>query len=86
MIFQDALDSQACQDFRMDQGVSSIYYKEPPDNNLYFSLLFESKGDAHAFQNKMLNYLTSLFKRKKKKKKRLLKLKSIDSNQQIFPS
>jgi hypothetical protein len=62
MIFQDAVDSHACHDFRMGQGVSSIYYKEPPDNNLYFSLLFESKDNAHAFQNKMLNHSTSLFK------------------------
>jgi hypothetical protein len=44
----------------MGQGVSSIYYNK--DNNLYFSLLFKSKDNAHAFQSKMPNHLTSLFK------------------------
>lgn len=63
MIYQDAVDSHACHDFRLGQDVSSIYYKEEGDNNLYFSLLFESKDNAHTFQNKLLSHLDQPFKK-----------------------
>jgi hypothetical protein len=63
MVYDDAVDSSACHDFRMDQLANTIYYKEVGDDNLYFSLLFESKKDAHAFQTKLLTRLNHPFKK-----------------------
>jgi len=42
MVYDDAVDTHACHDFRLDQLANTIYYKEAGDDNLYFSLLFKS--------------------------------------------
>lgn len=61
LIYQDAVDSHACHDFRIE-GASSIYYRDG-DDNLHFSLLFKNEGDAHTFQNKLLSHANHPFKR-----------------------
>lgn len=63
MVYDDAVDTHACHDFRLDQLTSTIYYKEVGDDNLYFSLLFESKDNAHAFQSKLLTRINHPFKK-----------------------
>ena len=42
MVYDDAVDTHACHDFRLDQLANTMYYKEAGDDNLYFSLLFKS--------------------------------------------
>lgn len=63
MVYDDAVDSHACHDFRLEHLANTIYYKEAGDNNLYFSLLFKSERDAHTFQNKLLDHLKHPFKK-----------------------
>jgi hypothetical protein len=64
MVYDDAVDTHACHDFRLELA-STIYYKEGSDSNLYFSLLFESQALAHAFQTKLLTRLNHPFKKMK---------------------
>ena len=61
LIYQDAVESHACHDFRISRP-TSIYYNDV-DESLHFSLLFESKIHAHSFQNKLLDHATHPFKR-----------------------
>jgi hypothetical protein len=63
LIFDNAIDSHACHDFRLNHLANTIYYKDAVDNNLYFSLLFKSEDNAHAFQAKLLNFLQHPFKK-----------------------
>ena len=62
LIFQDAAESHAYHDTRMGQDACSIFYKEAPDNNLYFSLFFGSMDNAHTFQNRLLTHVGSPFR------------------------
>lgn len=56
MVYDDAVESHAYHDFRLDGIARTIYYKEEAgDNDLYFSLLFETRANAHTFQNKLLS-------------------------------
>jgi hypothetical protein len=61
MVYEDAVDSHACHDFRLDNLASTIYYKEAGDDNLYFSLLFKSRDNAHTFQVKLIVRLQNSF-------------------------
>jgi hypothetical protein len=63
MVYEDAVETHACHDFRLDQLTNTIYYKEAGDDNLYFSLLFKSEDNAHAFQAKLLTRLNHPFKK-----------------------
>jgi hypothetical protein len=63
MVYDDAVETHACHDFRLDQIANTIYYKEVGDDNLYFSLLFKSEDNAHAFQTKLLTRLNHPFKK-----------------------
>jgi hypothetical protein len=63
MVYDDAVETHACHDFRLDQLANTIYYKEIGDDNLYFSLLFKSMDNAHAFQTKLLTRLDHPFKK-----------------------
>jgi hypothetical protein len=56
MVYDNAVEFHACHDFRLNPPTKTIYYKEDGDNNLYFSLLFKSEDNAHAFQAKLLNF------------------------------
>jgi hypothetical protein len=62
MVYDDAVETHACHDFRLELA-NTIYYKEAGDDNLYFSLLFENKDNAHAFQTKLLTRLNHPFKK-----------------------
>ena len=35
MVHEDAVETHACHDFRLDQLANTIYYKEAGDDNLY---------------------------------------------------
>jgi len=63
MVHDDAVETHACHDFRLEQLASTIYYKEAGDDHLYFSLLFKSEDNAHAFQAKLLTRLQHPFKK-----------------------
>jgi len=64
MVYDDAVDSHAYHDFRLDGMACTIYYKEEAgDNDLYFSLLFNSEDNAHTFQNKLISRQDHPFKK-----------------------